>query len=261
MNKMKKWLVVASILILAGCLLFAGVMMLLQWDFSKLSTTKYVTSKHEVSGAFNNISVDTVTSDIVFALSDDGTCKVECFEEEKAKHDVFVENGTLAIKLSYKKAWYDWIGIDFNTPQIKVYLPKATYDTISVQTSTGDVTISDMICTGNISIQVTTGKTDLHHITCKNLTSGGSTGDVVLSDVVATEKITIQRTTGDVTFAGSDAAELFVKISTGDVTGSLLTDKVYVVHTNTGKVDVPKTTAGGLCEIRTNTGDVKIYIQ
>ena len=61
-------------------------------------------------------------------------------------------------------------------------------------------------------------------------------------------------------FKGSDAAELFVKTDTGDVTGSLLTDKIFITQTNTGDVDVPDTAAGGRCEIRTNTGDIEIKI-
>ncbi len=54
--------------------------------------------------------------------------------------------------------------------------------------------------------------------------------------------------------------ELFIKTSTGDVEGSLLADKVFIVNTDTGEVDVPKTTSGGKCEIKTDTGDVEINI-
>ena len=61
-------------------------------------------------------------------------------------------------------------------------------------------------------------------------------------------------------FDSSDAAEIFVKTSTGDVSGSLLTEKVFITDTSTGKVSVPKTTTGGKCELITSTGDIKIEI-
>ena len=71
----------------------------------------------------------------------------------------------------------------------------------------------------------------------------------------------IKRSTGDVKFDGSDAAEIFIKTDTGDVTGSLLTDKVFITQTDTGNIDVPKTVNGGRCEISTDTGDIKISVK
>lgn len=82
-----------------------------------------------------------------------------------------------------------------------------------------------------------------------------------MKNVIATEKFSIERSTGDVTFDGADAAEIFVKTDTGDVKGSLLTDKVFITETDTGRVDVPKTTIGGRCEITTDTGDISIEIK
>lgn len=81
-----------------------------------------------------------------------------------------------------------------------------------------------------------------------------------MSHVIATEKLSIERTTGDVEFDDSDAADIFVKTGTGDVTGSLLTDKVFITQTDTGDVDVPQAITGGRCEINTNTGDIKTKI-
>ena len=62
------------------------------------------------------------------------------------------------------------------------------------------------------------------------------------------------------TFEGSDAAEIFVQTSTGDVEGSLLSSKVFIANTDTGKVDVPKSITGGRCEITTDTGDIRISV-
>jgi len=82
-----------------------------------------------------------------------------------------------------------------------------------------------------------------------------------LKNVNAAEKFSIERSTGDVKFDGCDAAEVFVKTDTGDVTGTLLSEKVFIVETDTGKVDVPKTVNGGRCEITTDTGDINISIK
>jgi cytoskeletal protein RodZ len=68
------------------------------------------------------------------------------------------------------------------------------------------------------------------------------------------------RDTGDVTFEGSDAASIKVETSSGDVTGTLLSDKIFRYKANTGRVELPQTTTGGVCDITTDTGDIIIRI-
>lgn len=73
----------------------------------------------------------------------------------------------------------------------------------------------------------------------KSVISSGNTGDISLDNVIAAEKLSIERSTGDVKFKGSDAAELFVKTDTGDVTGSLLTSKDIYYSNQYGDVVCP----------------------
>lgn len=314
----KAWLITAASLILIGCILFAGVMSTLGWDFAKLSTVRFETNTHDVTEPFGNISLVTDTADIVFALSNDGKCSVECYEEENAKHSVTVENGTLTVKVNEQKSLYNYIGFNFGSPKITFYLPKAEYSalsvkgdtgnieipkgftfestdislstgnvdfsaaarkTVKIKTSTGNIsakdtsagdldlavatgkiTVSGVTCTGDITVGVSTGETDLTNVSCKNIISDGTTGRIFLNRVIAENKLSIKRSTGNVKFKGCDAAELYVKTSTGNVTGSLLTDKVFITETGTGRIDVPETSVGGRCEIKTDTGDIEIKI-
>ena len=73
-TRTKVWLIIAASLVLTGCILFAGVMTALKWDFMELATVKYETNIYEISEAFDGISMNTDTADIIFALSDDGKC-------------------------------------------------------------------------------------------------------------------------------------------------------------------------------------------
>ena len=68
----KVWLVTAAVLVLIGCILFVGVMTMLRWDFTALSTVTYETNTYEINGDINGISMNTDTADIVFAFSDHG---------------------------------------------------------------------------------------------------------------------------------------------------------------------------------------------
>ncbi len=312
------WFIIAASLVLLGCALFSGVMATLDWDFTKLATVKYETNTYEINEAFDNISMNTDTADIVFVLSDDGNCRVECHEEENAKHSVTVEDSTLTIELNDDRSVHNFIGLNFGSPKITVYLPKTEYSSLIINEDTGDVeipkdftfndvdislstgdvdfdasasksikiktdtgdicvennsagaldlsvstgkvTVSGVTCEGDVTVGVSTGKTELADIKCKRVISSGNTGDISLDNVVAAEKFSIERSTGDVRFEKSDAAEIFVETDTGYITGTLLTDKVFMVDTDTGRVKVPKTTSGGKCEITTDTGDIIIDI-
>jgi len=317
----KVWLIIAACLVLIGCLLFAGLMTSLKWDFNKLATVKYSAKTYEIIDAFDSISMNTDTADIVFALSDDGTCKVECHEAENENHSVAVKDGTLVIELVDKKSVADYIyyiGINNDSPKITVYLPKSEYSalsihedtgdieipgdftfknvelssstgdvdlradasgTIKIKTSTGDIRVEDISageldlsvstgtvnvsgvsCKGDVRVKVSTGKAYLTDVACKNLISSGGTGDISLVNVLAAEKFSIKRSTGDVRFDSADAAEILIETDTGDVEGSLCSDKVFIAQSNTGDIDVPRTTAGGICEIISDTGDIRIKI-
>ena len=315
----KIWLIIAAVFVLAGCVLFAGVMMELDWNFTKLSTVKYATNTHTVTEDFAHISVaaDT-TADVTFAVSADDTVSVVCFEEAGAEHTVGVADDTLTIHRKGVRKWYRHIGIHFQTPKITVYLPAGAYGDLTVATDTGDVSVpadfrfatvdiavstgrvtcaasaagnmkiqtttgnirvsdvavgaldlavstgkidvSDVACVGDVAVAVSTGKAHLTDVTCGRLTSTGNTGDLTLCAVVATDAFSITRSTGDITFDACDAATLTVTTDTGDIEGTLLTEKVFVTHTDTGRVDVPDTTSGGRCQLTTDTGDIRISL-
>ena len=81
-----------------------------------------------------------------------------------------------------------------------------------------------------------------------------------MQNVIAAETFSIERSTGNVTFDGCDAAEIWVETDTGDVTGTFLSEKCFLAKTDTGTVAVPKSTAGGKCEVTTDTGDIKLNV-
>lgn len=163
--------------------------------------------------------------------------------------------GSVSLKASAK----DDIKVKTATGNINVEGVSAESLTLSV--STGRITASGVKCSDDVEIEVSTGKTSLRDIECENLASNGSTGNIELISVVAKEKISIETSTGNISFESSDAAEVFVRTSTGNVSGTLLNEKVFIVSTDTGKVDVPKTAGGGICEITTDTGNIELRIE
>ncbi len=315
---MKLWFVIAISLVVIGLIVFVVVMTACNWDFTKLSTAKFETNTYEVREEFSNIWIKTDTADILFAPSDDGICRVVCYEQENEKHSVAVQNDTLTVNVVNRRKWYEYMGITIGTPKIRIYLPNAEYASLYIKESTGDIeipkdfmlesihisnstgdikneasasgvvkidtntgnihvenvsagsldlsvstgkiTVSGVSCEGDVTVSVSTGKTELTDVACKSIVSRGSTGDASLKNVIATEKISVERSTGDVKLESCDAGELFLKTDTGDVAGTLLSEKVFIIEADTGSVNVPQTLSGGKCEIITNTGDIKIEI-
>ena len=255
----KIWLIVAAALVFLGTIMFSATLFFADWDFSKISTTKYEQNSYNISDSFENIWIDTDTADIKFLLSGNGECKVECFEEKKARHEVKIENGTLFINEKEVKAWYDYINIGFGTPKITVYLPKADFSSVYIKESTGDISFSKL-SVKDIDLSLSTGDILLSDVKCENLVTKGSTGEVELKKVIASNKFDIKRSTGDIELNVCDAAEIFIETDTGDVEGSLLSPKTFATKTSTGEIHVPQTNEGGLCQITTSTGDIEIYL-
>lgn len=314
----KIWLIMATSLVLIGCIVFGGAMTVFKWDFMKLQTAKYETNDYDINENYEDVLIVTDTADIVFTPSENEKHSVICYEHKNAKHSVLVKDGTLVIEVADTRKWYEHFGITFSKPKVSVYIPQGEYGSLSIKSSTGNIEIpkefkfesmdisestgnvtinaavsdaakiktstgnicienvsagslelsvstgrimiSNAMCEGDANISVSTGKSYLTDMECENLTSSGSTGDIFLNNVIVTEKLSVKRSTGDVRFDGSDAAEILIETDTGDVEGSLLTDKVFIAHTSTGRVDIPKTVVGGKCEISTNTGDIKLKI-
>lgn len=296
MSKRVKWLVIGVLLLIIGGILFAVGMVAVNWNFLSLDTNKYQTNTYDIAEEFGSLSIINDTTDIVFKK---GEAKVVCFENENIRHSVSVNNGVLEIRANDNRKWYNYIGFNFNNPKITIYLPSNQYDALKIEGDTGDVNLSDIsfndiqialhtgdirlsnLNSNNISLKTTTGKMQLQNIECRGLlstavstgdnelknikcnsfASNGSTGDLDIENLIVAEKTSIERDTGDIEFEGLDANEIYIKTDTGDVEGDLRSEKVFIINTDTGRVNVPKTITGGKCEITTNTGDIKIEIE
>lgn len=150
------------------------------------------------------------------------------------------------------------LAIHTNTGSIQAENASAEFVDLSV--TTGHVNAKSIYCRDSFSVRVSTGKVKLSDVRCGRLYSTGDTGDLTMQNVVAEDSFSIERSTGDIKFDHCDAGEIIVKADTGDVTGSLLSEKIFMAQTDTGHVSVPRTTAGGVCEITTDTGDIKITV-
>lgn len=283
---MKKTLIIASCLLTAGILVCFAAIALIDFDFRKLDNNMYITNTYEFTEKINKVYIDTSNADIEVLPSDDDTAKIVCFEHEKSTHAVTLSNETLKIERESQKWYENFNFFNFCTQKITLYLPQKDaflfekhYSSLNINCTTGYVDISDInhfadinidITTGdtklnnvhtvNLNIKSTTGKINLNEVTSTKTELKSTTGKVTLKDTFAHNLIEIKVTTGDITFENCDASTLNCKTTTGDIKGTLLSNKIFYTDTTTGDVQVPHSTEGGLCELKTTTGSIKISV-
>ena len=161
--------------------------------------------------------------------------------------------------ITYSSETIGSLNLKASTGDIKV--ESISVGSMNIRVSTGSVTVREVTCAQDIEIISTTGKSYLSNVSCASFKSMADTGDLNMKSVIASGKLSIERSTGDVMLEGCDANELDILTDTGDVVGTLLSEKIFIINTDTGDIDVPRATSGGLCEITTDTGDVEISIE
>ena len=268
------WLIAAIVLILAGSTLFASAMFAMGWDFARFNTTEYEANTHEINEDFEHISIETDTADIIFALSEDGSCKVVCHESKDEPHVVSVTDGTLTISRSENKKL---IQIHFVSEQTKitVYLPQAEYDFLSVKASTGDIkipkdlsfkTVDTQVSTGDVScsasvsetlrIKTTTGNVRVNGVSANAIKLTTSSGKITASDISCEGELCVKVSTGKTYLTDIACESLFSEGDTGDISlTNVIAEKSFSITRSTGDVTFEDCDAGEIF-VKTDTGKI-----
>lgn len=257
MNKVtKKWLAIATALVIIGTLTFTSVMTFFGWDFTKLSTVKFETNTYEIKDKFANISINTDIADIIFAPSENNKCKVVCFEMENVKHSADVKDNTLLINVVDERKWYENIGIMTDNPTITIYLPKNEYDLLTIDESTGDVEIPKNFEFENIDISATTGDVKNYASTSENIKIETSTGDIILDNLKA-DKLDLSVTTGQIDVTNVECkGDVSFSVSTGESNLTDLECGNLTTTGSTGDINLNNVIAKKKLDIERSTGDV-----
>lgn len=288
-------------LVVAGLILSFAALCAMDFDFNKMNTLKYATNTYALEEPFSNISIKTAECDLRLLPSEDDSCKVVCEESEEIFHSVTVENNTLTIGRTDARKWYEHIvGIYWGEMTITVYLPQTDYASLYALNVSGNITIPDEFSFLDAELHNTSGKVDfaaavendlsiktvsgnLHikNAHPKGLTAQSTSGRIVCSDVAVSENIkmktvsgkinssnvtvsgrmTVETVSGNIRLSGCDADSLQIKSTSGDVFGTLLTEKSFHANSTSGHIDVPDSTSGGNCEVKTTSGNITFKIQ
>lgn len=277
MKKIVNWIIAAIVLIVAGILLLGGAMTMLNWDFSKLSTSKYETNEHLIRDSFQHIHIETLTADIQLLPAQDTNTTVICYEAtDNMKHTVTVEEDTLVIAVHDTSKWYRYIGDIFTTPTITLYIPAGTYGDITIKNDTGKTDIPTDFQFENIQIVASTGLVTNHasaasdmrihtstgsilveNVTADNLDLSVSTGKITATNITCRGNASIQVSTGKTELTNLSCKNLRSTGATGNISLTRVTaSEAFNIERSTGKVTFDRCDAGEI-SVETDTGDVK----
>ena len=150
--------------------------------------------------------------------------------------------------------------VDISLSTGDVTLVGLTAGSIRLTASTGDISMDQVACEGEMKLTVSTGRITLTDITAHTLTADASTGDIRLINVQAESRLALESSTGDVTMNGCDAKDLIVRTNTGNITATLLSPKMFSADSDTGRIILPPDGGEGRCQVTTDTGNIRIEI-
>lgn len=199
----------------------------------------------------------TETADITFASSNNEKCKVECYDTEKVKYSVTVENDTLIIKINNQKSWYNYIGFQMGTPKITVYLPNTEYNALSINESTGNIEIPKDYSFDNADISLSTGNVNFYASVSKAVKIKTSTGNIRVDNTSA-GSLDLLASTGKVDVSGVTCLDnITVGVSTGKVYLTDISCKSVISSGTTGNTSLSNVIAANKLSVERTTGNVK----
>ena len=240
---MRKWVVwnlIGLVLCVIGIAIMMKTLIKVGFDVDAFSNVSLVTNTYDMEDGFTELLVLGNADDIKIIPSKDGICHIILLEEEKALHQVKLEDDRLTIRSANNKEWYQQIWFLAQSPCITIALPEQIYDSITIENNVGEI--------------------ELTELSCKKLFVTLNADDISLQRVIASEGLYIKNNTGDIEFEECDAPIVSVENVTGDIEGSLLTEKQFDAKTTTGRVNIPESSGEGSCKLRTNTGNIQVEI-
>lgn len=291
----------AILLVAVGGLMTAAAMAIGNFDIHHMKGLSFEMKTFEVKEGFSDIHVEDAESNVRILRATDGKCKVICPEKQGGSvyHTVTVSNGVLSVQRHDARKWYQYIGISFGIPEVEVYLPKKEYGQLSVRSTAGGIQVDDGFTFESVSLNSVSGSVRMYsevkkvltaestsgrvtienaspetlaaksssgrillsHIRSGEITARSTAGKIELTDVIAEKNLYAKSISGGVALHGCDGGTIKIESTSGSVKGTILSDKIFIANSTSGRVDVPRSAVGGECEITTTSGRIDIEIK
>jgi len=241
--------ITAVICIVIGIALLSafGIKLLIAFDRDELKTQKYEDSTYqleETAFEINNIIVDVVDADVAIYTTtyNDGRITITCSESENIKHSFRIQNGTLTVKRTDTRPWYERFSFrsDDDNIKVEIAIPQRTLDSLSINTVSGDVVVAD----------------DFRFE--KKVDISTTSGDIMFESYLVDGELELSSTSGDITATHVDNGSVKASATSGDIRLFNINTALLNLSTTSGSIDLILVVAAGAAEIETTSGDINL---
>lgn len=132
---------------------------------------------------------------------------------------------------------------------------------LEARCNSGSILLEQVILEADAQLHANNGSIILTNVQGGTLSADAGSGDVRLTNVLTEDSLRLETNSGNIKLQHSDGAAITIRSGSGDVSGSLRTPKQFVTQTGSGSCSVPESGTGGACEIRTNSGDIRLKVE
>lgn len=260
MKRSKKVAIIAAgVMIAVGLSVSIGAAVSMNFDVDKINTLSFETNTYRIDEEISDISVNGAECDIRLIPSEDGICKVVCYESDKISHTVGVENNKLIVERHDNRKWYEHIGVYWGNMEIAIYLPQGEYDKLYAKNLSGDIIIPENFAFSSAEIRSTSGDVSFEAAVNEELSAKTTSGEVYIGNT-ALNKLTAVSTSGNVTVENVTSQGTFeVKAVSGDIDLSGVRCQRISVSTTSGEVDFSDTITTDGIRAESVSGNVEFY--
>ena len=239
-----------------GILLSFIAMASMNFDFLQLNTINFESKTYTVEEDFTNISIIGAECDIELLPANNGKTTVECSESDKIHHEIKVENGTLTVKRTDDRQWYEHFGVYWAEMSVTVYLPKSEYDKIYASALSGDIKIPNNFTFTEAEINNTSGDTEFFASVSGPLEIQSVSGDILISKISA-ENIKLQSTSGDIEIYEINANDdISLKTVSGEIEAQNINCQNLTAKSTSGEIEIERLIAKNRIETESVSGNI-----
>lgn len=259
MSKNKIILIIVSVAaVILGAIVGICGLAAIDFDLTKLNTSKYKTSTYSFAENFNDINIDVGSANIEFKPSKTDICEVECYDDEKVKYDVNVTNDTLNIKYENSKSWNIYFGINFSGPRITISLPEKDYNSLYILARSSDVNVPNNLSFLNSDVETSSGEISYFADTKENLNLKSNSGDITAENVYP-ENFNAETTSGEISVLSSTVINNFMlESNSGDISLNDVNAFNINAESNSGEIRLINTVASGSITAKATSGDIDL---
>ena len=135
-----------------------------------------------------------------------------------------------------------------------------TFESASLESVSGNVRMFSEV-KKELNAETTSGRILLSHIRSGGITVKSTAGKIQLTDVIAEKNLYVKSISGGVMLDECDGSTIKIETTSGSVKGTILSDKIFITDSISGRVKVPRSSVGGECEVTTISGNITIELK